>query len=387
MNKTIKGIDCITNKTVCIELEDGNISSLKYSKDNPEGDIYMGPGLTDLQVNGFAGIDFNTFPISEEGMIKVINALVKEGVTTFLPTIITNSDSAILSLLKNIDDLCTQSPQINTHVGGIHLEGPFISKEDGARGAHDKKFVKAPDWELFQMFQKASGSRIKIVTISPEWDNCGSFIKKCVKNNILVSIGHTNATPEQIRNAVNAGARMSTHLGNGAALMQPRTMNFIYEQLADERLTASLIADGFHLPDCFLKVALKVKQDNAILVSDSTMFAGMASGVYNSHIGGNVLLEENGRLCLKNNSNMLAGAALSILDGINKLLISDIADLGSAWSLASVNPNRITGNSTQYSELTETSDLILFRINKNKISILDVFKNGILIYSANSEKW
>ena len=145
-------------------------------------------------------------------------------------------------MLKNIDELCQQNNVIEDFVDGIHLEGPFISPKEGARGAHDAQYVRAPDWNLFQEFQQASGHRIKIVTISPEWENAPAFIKKCIRENIVVAIGHTIANPEQIRAAIDAGATLSTHLGNGAPLTLPRNDNFIFEQLAAEQLTASLIA-------------------------------------------------------------------------------------------------------------------------------------------------
>ena len=181
--------------------------------EEPKGTLYFGPGLLDLQINGFDGIDFNQFPIQEKSFLKVIGSLAKTGVTSFFPTIITNSDQAIISLLENINRLCKNNVLINEFVGGIHLEGPFISSQEGAKGAHDAQYIKAPDWDLFSTFQMASGNRIKIVTISPEWKTATDFIKKCVQNNIIVAIGHTIATPTQIQQAVDAGASLSTHLG------------------------------------------------------------------------------------------------------------------------------------------------------------------------------
>jgi N-acetylglucosamine-6-phosphate deacetylase len=302
--------------------------------------------------------------------------MVKNGVTSFYPTIITNSDTNIISLLKNIASCCDKNSYIDSFIGGVHLEGPFISKENEARGAHDIKYVKDSDWELFEKFQEASGGRIKIVTISPEGNNILSFIKKCVKNNVIVSLGHTNVSPDKIKEAVDAGAKMSTHLGNGVALRLTRTSNIIFEQLADERLTSCFIADGFHLSDSFLKVALKAKQNSTVLVSDSTMFGGMKSGVYNSHIGNEVVLEENGRLSMKDNKDLLAGASLSILDGVNNLIKKNITSLSQAWSLASVNPNNLIGNSMANEENMVNSDFVLFEICDNKISIVNVFKKG-----------
>ncbi len=385
MKETIRCIDGDVNRVVQIDIESGVIISKKYLNEEPEGDIYIGCGLIDLQINGFTGVDFNTFPISEIDFLKVINALTKEGVTSFFPTVITNSDSSILSLLKNINQLCLKNSIIESFVGGIHLEGPFISPADETRGAHDCKYIKAPDWNLFEKFQKASGNRIKIITISPEWDNSCKFIKKCVKNNVIVALGHTIASVEQIKMATIAGASMSTHLGNGTPLKLPRNSNVIFEQLANDGLTASIIADGHHLPDSFIKIALKTKEDNIILVSDSTMFSGMDPGVYNSHIGHKVLLEKGGKLSIFDNKEILAGSSMSILDCVNKLIKSNLANANQAWNLASLNPRKVVGHGIKEIVNEKSSDVVLYKLDENNISIVSVFKNNNQIYSSCSD--
>jgi N-acetylglucosamine-6-phosphate deacetylase len=375
MKKVIKCLDCIQNKMVQIHLENDEIQKVEYLSEEPNGSIYVGPGLVDLQINGFGGVDFNQFPIEEKGFLKVIDSLAKSGVTSFFPTVITNSDPTIISLLSNINRLCETNELINGFVKGIHLEGPFISPKEGAKGAHDAQYIKAPDWDLFLTFQKASGNRIKIITISPEWKNASDFIKKCVEANIIVAIGHTIATPIQIQEAVDAGASLSTHLGNGAPLSLPRNSNFIFEQLASENLYASIIADGFHLPDSFLKIILKVKQEKAILVSDSTQFAGMTSGTYETHIGGKVVLDNN-RLATFDNPKILAGSAVSILDCINKLLYSNLCDLKTAWSLGSIHPNNLIDSIGKKNKENSENDLVIYELESTKIKILQTFKNG-----------
>ncbi|ALJ04766.1 hypothetical protein APS56_06345 [Pseudalgibacter alginicilyticus] len=378
MKEIINCVDCISNELIQIEIDDNFEVSRKRIDVKSEETIYVAPGLLDIQINGFSGVDFNTFPIIENDFLKVINSLSKEGVLSFFPTIITNSDINIINLLKNINKLCLKNSLIESYVSGIHLEGPFISPVKEASGAHSKNYIKAPDWELFEVFQEASGNRIKIVTISPEWDNSIEFITKCVANNIIVSIGHTVASNGQIDAAVRAGAKMSTHLGNGAPLSLHRNSNIIFDQLANNYLIPSVIADGFHLPDNFLKIVIQVKKKHVILVSDSTMFAGMEAGVYHSHIGGKVKLEKEGKLSTYKNENVLAGSAVSLLHCVNKLFSSGIVSLTEAWSFASIQPRELVG-------LSDTNnDFILFKLKDNSIHILSVYKSGKQIY-INSE--
>ena len=377
MKESINCVDCISNELFQIVIDDNLLVSKTNTETKDSETIFMGPGLLDLQINGFSGVDFNTFPINEKDFLKVIDSLSKEGVLSFFPTVITNSDENILNLLKNINELCLQNALIDSYVTGIHLEGPFISPVKEAAGAHSKDYIKAPDWELFQAFQKASGNRIKIITLSPEWDNSVDFIAKCAAHNIIVSIGHTVASNAQISAAVNAGATMSTHLGNGAPLSLHRNSNIIFDQLANNKLTPSIIADGFHLPDNFLKIVLNVKKENVILVSDSTMFAEMETGVYHTHIGGKVKLEKGGRLSTFKNENVLAGSAVSLLDCVNTLFSKRMLNLAEAWSLASVKPKKLVDLSDN------TEDFVLFKLKNNSISILSVFKSGKQIFSKN----
>lgn len=378
--KKIQVIHCLTGKSFELRLDRDNITSMKEVRRASPGSPYIGPGLTDIQVNGYGGVDFNNAPLAPADAWHVARDLLAKGVTRFFPTVITNQPHKIISLLEQIHQACLSDPELERHIPGIHLEGPFISPEDGPRGAHDRRYVLAPDYSLFEKFQKAAGGRIKIITLSPEWDNAPAFIRKCVRKGVIVSIGHTQATPEQIREAVASGATMSTHLGNGAALMVPRHPNFIWEQLASDDLTAGIIADGHHLPSSFIKTAMRAKGNRIILVSDATMFAGMKPGVYESHIGGTVELQTSGRLCMKHNPAVLAGAALPLTAGIDFLINRRLATLPVAWSMASVSVNRMTGLPPATTTNLTRSDYIIFSRKARNIKVLKVFKSGKLIF-------
>ena len=370
-------IDCLSDKLVKIEIENQQIQSIKEADNSPKGNLYIGPGLIDLQVNGYKSIDFNTNPITEKEIEQVAKELVKLGVTSFFPTIITNSRVSILESLQSIYTTCKNNGFLKKHIGGIHLEGPFLSKVEGARGAHPLEYIIEPDWELFQQFQAAAGGMIKIITLAPEWENSIPFIKKCSENNVIVSIGHTNASPAQIREAVKAGASMSTHLGNAAPLMLHRNNNLVWEQLAHDDLTTCIIADGFHLPESFLKTVIRTKKGKTILVSDSTNFAGMPPGVYDTHIGDQVVLEDSGRLYIKQQPQFLAGAAFPVSHCINFLIKKQLATLSEAWTMATCNVIKLLSQQNKNIEATTKSDLIIFELTDSTFEVKKVFKSGI----------
>lgn len=376
---TIHAIHCLRGKAVELQHARGRIVSIKDSAARRATSLFIGPGLTDLQVNGYDGIDFNSMPLTAGDLWHAARALLATGVTRFFPTIITNAPSRTIALLEQIHQACLRDRELEQHIPGIHLEGPFISPEDGARGAHDRRYVLPPDYPLFEKMQRAAGGRIRVVTLSPEWKDSSAFIRKCVRTGVKVSIGHTNASPEQIRAAVKAGATMSTHLGNGAALMLPRHPNFIWEQLASDDLTAGIIADGHHVPASFIKTTLRAKPDRVVLVSDATMFAGMPPGVYDSHIGGKVELLSTGRLCIKSNPAMLAGAASPLLSGIEFLVNRDLAPLRTAWSMASVKVNKVTGLSASHRRAAG-GDFVVFTYRSGTIHIKKVYKSGRLMF-------
>lgn len=373
------GIDCLTG---CLAVFNSNqkyfqtrISPFqKHLKQN----LYFGPGLVDLQVNGANGIDFNDPNISVSDIEFATHFLLSKGVTTFFPTLITNEDQVIISILSTFRKACESNSTVASCIEGIHLEGPFISSAEGAKGAHNPKYIQKPNWDLIQEFQEASGGRIKLITMAPELENAFSFIKTCCGNGIKVAFGHSSATIEDLEKGVQAGASLSTHLGNAVPLLLPRHPNILWDQLSLDPLHSSLIADGFHVPDSFLKVVLKVKGEKAFLVSDATKFCGMPTGEYKTHIGDEVMLSPNGRLSLKNGNGLLAGASKTLPEGLEYLIEKKLATLSRAWKMASVLPAAYMGIGFQ--KPNSKDDLIFFGLQDgSKIKILKVIKNGKVI--------
>lgn len=381
MDNLVRGRHFQTGQAIEIRILDGRIEHIRpldLAEIKDQTLPFVGPGLIELQLNGYNGMDFNTLPIPSRTTTQVTQALWQEGVTSYFPTVITNSAENIETAVRSIAKDCEQDAETDACVAGIHVEGPFISPEDGARGAHSKAYVQAPDWEMFQRWQEAAGGRIRILTLSPEWPNAAEFIHKCASSGVIVSIGHTAATPEQIREAVAAGASMSTHFGNGSHTLLPRHPNYLWEQLASDELWTCVIPDGFHLPDAVLKVVMKVKGERSIIVSDAVMLSGMPPGEYDLHIGGKVVLTPEGRLHTAENPKILAGSAQMLLWGISNLVRRELCTLSEAWEMASIRPARLLDHPAQVGlSVGAPADLLLLEWNEGKAQRMATYKCGI----------
>ena len=362
---------------ICVS--EGKIKSVSSVGTSPKN-LWIGPGFTDVQVNGYGGLDYNSLQSDILALGQISKKLLQCGVTSHFPTIITNSPGNISTLIQQVVQLRKMDPVAAYCISGIHIEGPFISPEDGPRGAHFKEFVQGPDWDLFQKWIEESEGLIRMITLSPEWEGSSAFIEKCVESGILVSIGHTNATHSQIQYAQKAGARLSTHLGNGMHGVITRHPNYLWSQLASESLSATIIADGFHLPAEVIQVFKKVKGEKLMLVSDSVALAGMPAGDYEAAVGGKVTLTPEGKLDLFGNPNMLARSAMNILQGINFLLRNKLADLPEAWQMASSRPLRLFEPTFDPFQIGQNADLILAEQQPDLgLKILNVLKNGVEI--------
>lgn len=307
------------------------------------GEGFLAPGLVDLQVNGFGGFDLNDGALEPATVSRLCARLLAEGVTRFLPTIVTAAPEAMCDAMAAIARACGADPVAAAMVAGIHAEGPAIAPEDGPRGAHPAAHVRPPDLEEVARWQAASGGRLRMVTLSPHWPEAPAFIRALVGQGVHVALGHTGASPARIAAAAEAGARLSTHLGNALAAMLPRHPNLIWAQLADDRLTATLIADGHHLPADTLKVFLRAKGlERAVLVSDVVGLAGLAPGVYRSPIGAEVELSADGRLAMRG-TPYLAGAARSLSENVALAMRMAGLTLAESLRLATENPARFAG--------------------------------------------
>ena len=336
----IEGIHYESGNGIAIEISDGVIQKISETG-NENSLLIIAPGLIDNQVNGYTGIDFSDEAFTSESMRIAAKAIWKDGVTTFLPTLITNSHENLVRNFKILSETLKDTFLMGS-IPGFHLEGPYLSTEAGYFGCHPLQHLRKPSWKEFIEYQEAAGGKIIQVTISPELEGAMEFIRLCINAGVVVSIGHSNATADQINRAVEIGARLSTHLGNGCANLINRHFNPIWPQLANDLLTPSIIADGHHLLPEEIQVFFKVKgPDNIILTSDVTHLIGMAPGNY-VYMGSNVVYTEDG--LIKNPElNCLAGASLPLKKGIETMLNFTGCSLADAFRMASSNVARIYG--------------------------------------------
>lgn len=381
---TVKGCSVFRGKNIEISFEGPAIAAVK-DLHTTEKLPYISPGFIDTQVNGYRGIDYRSGELKKEDIIKITKMLAASGTTSHFPTIITDPGEITTRNLKVISSLLSEQPELDSAVKGIHLEGPYISAEEGTRGAHDQQYIRDPDYGEFSEWQRASAGRIKQLTLAPERKGAIEFIKKVSSEGVIISIGHTAASPEIIREAVEAGARMSTHLGNGSQSMIPRLKNYIWEQLAKDRLSASIITDGFHLPSSVVKVILRAKElKRVILVSDITDMGGMKPGNYS---WGDIEVEvfEDGHLGVAG-TEYLAGSGHLLDHSLAWLMNSIDLSIKEAVSLCTVNPHKLFFSETPPPRLNpgDPADFTLFSWMRGelKLSVLETWRSGEKVYSA-----
>ncbi|HET9188300.1 MAG TPA: amidohydrolase family protein [Acidothermaceae bacterium] len=350
----------------------------------PDDELLL-PGLLDLQVNGYQGIDFNDDQLTTADVRAVVEGLRAVGVTGFCPTVITGPRERMLAAVRVISSACAQDEEAADAVLGIHLEGPWISAADGARGAHPRDDVRAPD--LAELRELTATGDIAILTVAPELPRSAELIAAAVDAGVTVSIGHSAATPDDVRTAAAAGASLSTHLGNGVPLMLPRHPNLIWEQLSDNRLACMMIADGHHLDLATLTVMARAKGAGGwLLVSDVTAIGGMTPGRYRTPVGGLVELDGTGRLRIVG-ADYLAGAARSLLDGLAWLLQTARLPASEVVSAVSSAPAKVLGRrGGGRGELApgRRADLVRARWTSDKLTVLETISRGRTVWRADA---
>jgi len=269
------------------------------------------PGFVDLQVNGFLGVDFSSPDLTADDFRRACRAVLEAGTAAFLPTMITSPMDVYRRNLALMAEI-SASPEFRGRVLGLHLEGPFISAQPGAVGAHHAGWVRAPDGNVLRQMLDWAKGQVRLLTLAAELEGAEDLARFAVSQGVIVSIGHTLAAPGDLERLFQAGASALTHLGNGLPGMLPKFANPLWAGLSDERYVAMLIGDGHHIPPAILKTMIRAKGlERVVIVSDAAPVAGLPPGEYTT-LGNPAVLEPSGRLhnpakgCLVGSSYTLA---------------------------------------------------------------------------------
>lgn len=320
---------------------------------------WIAPAFCDVQINGCDGISFNADTLTFEQIQHVVGVCQQHGIAQLCPTLVTGSYASLAHGFRTLHSACAQDAGLKQAIVGIHLEGPYISPEDGPRGAHPKQHVRPPDWDEFLRFQDAAHGMIRMVTIAPETPGAIVFIEKVAATGVIVALGHTGASGACLRDAVRAGARISTHLGNGSHAMLPRHDNYFWEQLANDQLWASMIADGHHLPETVMRCILRVKTPGRlILTCDASPLAGSPPGMYPQWENAFEVLP-TGKIVVAGTPYLAGSWAFTDLCVANVLKLGETT-LAETLDLASNQPRALLGLPPRRIEVGEAAELILF---------------------------
>ncbi len=353
-------------RALAIRIDGDRIASvepLDVSEASMDDLPWIAPRLIDIQINGRWGISFSDPGLTVDQVAEVVRAQPAMGVGWIFPTLISATREATIHALRTIDAACRRWPDVDRRVLGIHLEGPYLSDLEGYRGAHPVEVLHDPDLDEFEAFRNASGDRIRILTLAPERTGSADLIAHASRLGILVALGHTNMRGPDLSAAVEAGARLSTHLGNGIRDPQRRHPNPIWLQAAEDRLHASMIADGHHLDPSTLRVLIRAKTPaRTVLVSDASPLAGLEPGRY-----GDWEIATDGRVVVAG-TPYLAGANRDLLDGVAFAKHHAGLTLSQALDLAIANPARLLGHARPTLEVGQPADIMVFHaIESNKL--------------------
>lgn len=335
-------------------------------------DKIIAPGYIDIHIHGCAGSDVMTG--TEQDILRISKKLIQHGVTSFLPTVVTDSKENILRVIETIK----RSIKINcySNILGIHLEGPFINKSK--KGAMNSDYIIPPKDDMVLDFLRKGNGLIKMITIAPEIKNAKKTIKQLKEKGVIISIGHSNAKYEQLVEATKLGVSQITHLFNAMNALNHRNPGIPGGALELDRLKVQVIADGIHIDPVVIKLIMKCKGvDKILLISDAIKAADLCDGIYKS-AGLNVTVKD-GVARLENNS--LAGSTLMLDKAVQNLVKWGIASISDAIRMASYNIAESLGvlDKTGSIEKGKDADLVILDEDLNVVSTLI---KGEMLYSA-----
>ncbi len=325
-------------------------------------------GLLDLQVNGYAGVDFNSAELTPDALDHALHAMLRAGVTHCLPTLITAPEAELAARLHSLDQAIRNARLGPIMVLGIHLEGPFLNPTPGYAGCHPAAAMLFPDFTLLDRILTGIGARVRLLTLAPERPAALPLIHWAARRGIVTAMGHTAADLDTVRLAADAGLRLSTHLGNALPQPQPKFFNPLMAQLAEDRLSASFIADGIHIPPHALGVLLRAKGlTRSILVTDATAAADTPPGVY-GFAGMRIEHAPDGSV-REPGSEVLAGSALRLDQAVRNVVAWGFASVEQAVAMASAQPAALMGGAIAPSTVFWDSGLMPREVSVGDVTV------------------
>lgn len=358
-----------------LEVKDGQFG--KYTKEKPDGTIldysgkWIAPGLVDTHIHGFKGHDVmdNDF----EGIKTMSEGLLSCGVTSFLPTTLTSDVETLNNVSKTIGDHYREVE--GAKIRGIFFEGPFFTEEH--KGAQNPGYFSDPDLTIFHKWQKLAGGLIKKIALAPEREGALAFIEKVSKEGVHVALGHSNATYQQAKSAVYAGADIFVHTYNGMSGLNHREPGMVGAAMNTLESTAELICDGHHVHPAAANALIKVKTPEKIaLITDCMRAGGMPDGDY--VLGEFPVVVKDGAARLKE-GNSLAGSILELFTGVKNVIKWDLATIEEAIMMASYVPAASVGIQDQCGSIQPGHDAD-FLVISPEIELLETYLDGRSVY-------
>lgn len=340
----------------------------------PEGAVVL-PGFIDEHIHGAGGSDAMDGTTKDLGIIA--DTVAKEGTTTFLATTMTQSKENILKAMHAVKEYRAKKHENGARIAGIHLEGPFIAAAH--KGAQPLEYVAAPNAEVFDEYNEASGNCIKIITMAPEVDGALDFIRHLREKGVVVSIGHTGAKCAEVQKAMAAGATNVTHTYNAQSPLHHREIGVVGSALLYDDLYCELICDTIHVSVPAMQLLVKNKKANKLaLITDAMRAKGLADGI--SELGGQTVIVKGGEARLQDGT--LAGSVLKMNLAVKNMTEKVGAPLTQAVDYCTINPARTLGidNETGSIAVGKRAD---FAVLDQNFEVLYTIRDGKIIYQKN----
>ena len=366
-----------TRRPVRLTWTDGRITALEPTDVTPPSNLWLAPPLVDLQVNGFAGVDFQQDALTADELLKAVRGLRAAGCTRFLLTLVTDDWARLMARLRHVRKLRGEIPELAAAIAGWHVEGPFLSAAPGFCGAHDASLMCDPRPEHIRQLREVTGHDPVLLTLSPEREHALAAVELAASLGIKVSLGHTNASADLLRQAIQRGASAFTHLGNGCPRELDRHDNILWRVFELSGAKVGVIPDGIHVSPALFRLMHRQLPAGAIFyVSDAMAAAGAAPGRHRLgrlelEVGEDQIVRYPGRATF-------AGSALRPMDGVFRAAEMLGVPWQDAWTRFSQIPAALMGLNSGLNPGDSADFCLIEATPENQLLNLEVFVNGAM---------